>query len=386
MRILLTAAEFPPGPGGIAAQALELAAGLARRSFEVTVVALQDYAGENQVRDFNSKQPFKVVRLRHMDPSILEGVYRWAVLRRELARSRADVLITSADRPTWLAPLLRVWTHRPHLAIGHGTEFGRRPDWELRLTRWSFQRASAVVCVSDYTRSRMHALGICPACDRVIPNGADERRFYPMDTDAVRQLRVRTGDLEAEILLTVGRLCDRKGQDVVIRALPAVLKQRPRVHYMMAGLPEKEAELRKIADDTGVSAHIHFLGPVVADVLPAVYNACDVFVLTSRHAPDGSIEGYGIAAVEAALCGKPSVVTRGSGLQEAIEPGRTGLLVAEDSPEETGAALLELLGDREKRLRMGSAARARALSEQTWDARLEAYAQLLRDLVRPGAA
>ena len=74
-------------------------------------------------------------------------------------------------------------------------------------------------------------------------------------------------------------------------------------------------------------------------------NACDLFVMTSRNTADGDFEGYGIAVIEAALCGKPAVVSAGSGLGEAIVAGETGVLVREDDPPDTARAIAELLAD-----------------------------------------
>jgi phosphatidylinositol alpha-1,6-mannosyltransferase len=103
--------------------------------------------------------------------------------------------------------------------------------------------------------------------------------------------------------------------------------------------------------------------------------------MTSRHTPGGDFEGYGIAVVEAALCGKPAVVSDNSGLAEAVSPGKTGLVVPQDSPGAVAEAVTNLLLDDRQRLTMGQAARARALSEQTWQRRAEQYHHLLADLV-----
>jgi phosphatidylinositol alpha-1,6-mannosyltransferase len=93
---------------------------------------------------------------------------------------------------------------------------------------------------------------------------------------------------------------------VVIRALPHILKVAPKTHYLMAGLPTLKHELTELARKLGVAEHVHFLGRVDADSLVKYLNCCDVFVMTSRLTKDGDCEGFGIAVVEAALCGKPA--------------------------------------------------------------------------------
>jgi phosphatidylinositol alpha-1,6-mannosyltransferase len=185
---------------------------------------------------------------------------------------------------------------------------------------------------------------------------------------------------DAQVLLTVGSVTERKGQDVVIRALPHILEQVPDAHYLIAGAPNKQLDFEQLAHSLGVGEHIHFLGQVPSDLLVRIMNSCDVFIMTSKHTEDGDFEGYGIAVVEAALCGKPAVVADNSGLVEAIVHGQTGLAVSEGDELATAEAVLEILKNDELRLTMGQAARERALSEQTWANRIKEYARLLTAL------
>jgi phosphatidylinositol alpha-1,6-mannosyltransferase len=159
-----------------------------------------------------------------------------------------------------------------------------------------------------------------------------------------------------------------------------VLKRIPDAHYLMAGLPAIRPKLEALAGELGVHDRVHFLGRVDDAALLGAYNACDVFVMTSRHSAEGDFEGYGIAVVEAALCGKPAVVSNDSGLVEAVVAGETGFHAPIDDPKATAAALIELLQDRELRQRMGQAARARALLEQTWSRQADRYAEVLQPL------
>jgi phosphatidylinositol alpha-1,6-mannosyltransferase len=146
----------------------------------------------------------------------------------------------------------------------------------------------------------------------------------------------------------------------------------------MVGLPTGQAELVSLAQQLHVSQYVHFLGRVGSDALLKCLNVCDVFVMTSRHTSSGDFEGYGIAVVEAALCGKPAVVSSNSGLAEAIVDGQTGLLVPEGNPDATADAIISLLANTYRRRAMGEKARKRALDEQTWDKRGDIYDRFLR--------
>src|SRR5262249_42098920 len=163
-----------------------------------------------------------------------------------------------------------------------------------------------------------------------------------------------------------GSVTERKGQDVVIRALPHILHQLPNTHYFIIGLPAKATEFAALAQKLGVADYVHFLGRVDAGTVVRYLNCADLFVMTSRHSHDGDFEGYGIAVVEAALCSRPAVVSANSGLAEAIIDGETGLCVPEEDEIATAQAIISLLRNESRRCAMGEAAQRRAMAEQTW--------------------
>jgi phosphatidylinositol alpha-1,6-mannosyltransferase len=210
----------------------------------------------------------------------------------------------------------------------------------------------------------------------VVPCGADERRYLPGVESG--ELRHRLGIGDRRVLLTVGQLSDRKAQDVVIRAMPAILQEHPELVYVMVGLPTLVQELERLAVELGVREHVLFAGVAPMDDLPLYYNLADVFVLVSRRAKDGSVEGYGIVVAEAALCGVPAVVSRGCGLEEAVLEGRTGLLVEPDDPRATAAAIIRLLADDSLRRDMGEAAQSQARETSTWARRVALYDRILK--------
>jgi phosphatidylinositol alpha-1,6-mannosyltransferase len=227
-------------------------------------------------------------------------------------------------------------------------------------------------------------LGVSPRSGRVITNGADAAKFRIINPQEAMEFKAGAGLNQKRILLTVGNVSDRKGQDVVIRALPGIITQVPDAHYFMAGLPTKEKEFGRLAHQLGVASHVHFLGPVDDARLVGLLNCCDVFVMMSRHTVD-EFEGFGIAVVEAALCGKPAVVSQDSGLSEAIDDGVTGLSVPEGDERATAEAIISLLQNDTLRTRMGAAAQRRALAQQTWVQCAKQYDALFRHLLETEA-
>ena len=386
MRLLLLSSEFPPGPGGIGTHAHQLASQLQDRGWTVSVVCSQDYAPSEQIEAFNARQPFQVTRLPPVAIPLLKGASRLRVMASRLQSLGPHVLVASGQRAVWLGAILARQHHVPLVGIGHGSEFGARPRWARRATRWAFEQATAVVCVSRYTQRLMTAAGIRAARAAVIPNGADHTRFGVLPEGDVTAFRRSLGINGDRILLSVGNVSFRKGQDTVIRALPQVLEQVPTARYLVVGLPTERPAFSALAERLGVADRVAFVGAVEQTSLVRYLNACDVFVMTSRRTSDGDVEGYGIAVVEAALCGKPAVVSAGSGLSEAIEDGRTGLAVPEDDPAAAATAIVSLLQDDARRTRMGELARTRAAREQTWEDVGAQYDLLLRSIVGNDAA
>jgi phosphatidyl-myo-inositol dimannoside synthase len=170
-----------------------------------------------------------------------------------------------------------------------------------------------------------------------------------------------------------------------VRALPAILERVPDARYVLAGLPTRGEEIRALAAGLGLSERVHVVGRLEPQKLVRLLNLADVFVMTSRRTADGDFEGYGIAAIEAALCGCPAVVAADSGLAEAIEDGQTGLCVPPDDPAATAHAIVAILEDGARRRAMGQAARRRAEGEQTWARRMVKYDELLREVAFGGA-
>lgn len=380
-RVVLLSSEFPPGPGGIGTHAYQLARHLTARGWSVAVATPQAYVTTATREEFNRQQPFSIVSLPERDAGRLWWASRLRALGDVMSVARPDVLIASGRRALWTAAALGPLHRRPYVAIGHGSEFYSAGAAARVLTGRAIAGAAVVVAVSEYTAGLVRAAGR-PRELHVIPNAADGDRFRPgQKTAALRRQLALDG---RRVMLTVGRVGERKAQDVVIRALPRVLAVHPDVIYVMAGLPEKRAEFTKLAESLGVADALRFTGLTVDEMLPPLYELADVFVLVSRQTAGGDVEGYGIVVQEAALCATPSVVSRDCGLTEAIREGETGVSVPPDDPEATATAIIALLDDDAAREQMGSRARELAM-RATWAERVADYDRLLRTLLGPTA-
>jgi phosphatidylinositol alpha-1,6-mannosyltransferase len=301
-----------------------------------------------------------------------------------LKEFQPEVLVVTGDRLVWIAALARLFRilplSIPWVAVWHGvvpSQFVIK-----RFTAWAFSQPDMVIAVSAYGLQEMQKMGAKPLVWQIVQNGADADFFHPAHEIGMNfrnELRISS---DAMVLLTVGNVTKRKGQDIVIKALPGILERFPNVVYVIAGLPTLKDELSVLVRELGVQNHVVFLGMVSSKDLPALYNMADIFVLTSRHDANGQFEGYGIVVAEAALCSLPSVVSDNSGLTEVVQDNETGFVVPENDPLATALALIKLLDSIEIRTQMGKNARARALSGQTWNHSISQYDLLLRNLLR----
>lgn len=383
-RLLLLSSEFPPGPGGIGTHAYQLALHLTQLGWNVQVLTLQDYTSSEEAGFFNQVQKFKIISLPRTRNRFRDLLKRWTSLFEMIKTWRPDILVVTGDRQVWQAAIMQVYMRLvglsyklPWCAIWHGVV---PPFFPARqIGAWAFNQADMIIAVSQYSLDQLLKMGVRPKRQLVIENGADHHQYYPDPESGVNFLE-NLNLADANILLTVGHLSERKGQDIVIHALPEIIKNIPNLHYLMIGLPTIQDQLEKLACELGVSAHVHFMGRLDIKMLNAAYNACDIFVLTSRHGSNGEFEGYGIVVVESALCAKPSVVAGNSGLAEAIVDGQTGLVIPENDSHAAAQALQRLLMDPALKKQMGDNARQRAFKEQTWSVCISRYDQAFRQL------
>jgi phosphatidylinositol alpha-1,6-mannosyltransferase len=263
----------------------------------------------------------------------------------------------------WLVVPCRFLLRRKVVLYIHGEELtiDRRPVTIARALRGVHLRlAHAIVTVSRFgERALIERYGVPPGKIELITNGIDLDRFHPRPDNP--RLRAGYGLTDKRILLTVGRLSERKGMDRMIEALPAVLSRHAKVHYLVVGDGGYRAPLARLAADHGVADHVTFAGSVSDRDLLEHYAVADVFVMPHRQLPSGDTEGFGVVFLEANACGVPVVAGTAGGAPDAVQDGVNGLTVDGDDVSAIAQAVLRLLEDAtlRERLRAGGLARAR---------------------------
>ncbi|MDQ2585774.1 glycosyltransferase family 4 protein [Saccharothrix yanglingensis] len=372
-RTLLVTNDFPPRPGGIQAYLHALAVRLP----ELVVYAPSWTSPAGSHPEFDEVQPFEVVR--HPGTLMLPTP---DVLRRAsdiLRGKRCDAAWFGAAAPLALmAPALRAAGAERVVASTHGHEVG----WSmLPGARQALRRIGAgvdvVTYVSRYTRSRFAAAFGPMAALEHLPSGVDTSVFKP-DAGAREALRTRYGLGDRPVVVCVSRLVPRKGQDVLVRAMPEILRQVPGAVLLVVGGGPYRKTLERLASDVGVAEHVVLTGSVPWEELAAHYNAGDVFAMPCRTRGRGlDVEGLGIVYLEASATGLPVVAGRSGGAPETVRDGVTGRVVDGRDVAEVASSVAGLLADPGLAAKMGAAGREWVTREWRWDALADRLAALI---------
>lgn len=374
-KLLFISTEFPPGPGGIGTNSYYISYWLKKFGWQVKVVTPQDYVNKKEIEEFNKQQDFNIITLKYFSSKAIKAVNRIIILIKEVLTFRPQIIVASGKNSVGFAVILKKIFRLPLLVIGHADEFLTHK----RTAKYLFNQADKAIAVSKWTKNLMKKCGIKNNIIEVVSNGADNLLFQGgLDVSILR----KKYNLEnKKIILTLGNVTLRKAQDVVIKAMPLILKQHPNAIYVMAGLPTQKENFLKVAREFGVESNILFTGIVKRHELPFYYNLSNIFILPSRVSPGGSGEGYGIVVIEAALCQRAAIVTRGSGVEEAVVDNETGIIVSVDSCKEIADAVIRCFSDNSFCENLGVKARERALRESTWELKAQRYHLILNQLV-----
>lgn len=378
MGILLITEIFPPRVGGSGRWLWEIYRRLPR--VDVAIAAGEDpRQGEfDQGHDLRVERiPMDLSGLGYFDPR------GFRAYRRALRRVRA-VIESEGIRQLhcarcvpegWVAWLLNRSLDLPYVCYAHGEEVNRSPVgpptgiMTSRQLRWM---AGVVLRGARFTiancrntaRILTRQWSLTEERIRLLYPGVDTHLFVPAARDP--EVRARLGWGDRPVILTAGRLQQRKGHDRMIRALHGVRRTVPDVLYAIVGDgPERQA-LHDLVAREGLGAHVRFHGEANDRVLIQCYQQCDLFVLPNRQI-GSDLEGFGIVLLEAQACGKPVIAGASGGTMETMRAPETGRVIPCDDPRELMEPVIELLTNDDRRARMGASARRWAVERFDWD-------------------
>lgn len=229
------------------------------------------------------------------------------------------------------AALLGKWLNKPVVISARGSDITLIPQHSIprKMILWAAEKAKRSITVCQALNDGMVDLGADRSKIITLRNGVELDLFFPGNRP---QLRAKL-DITKPALLSVGTLIELKGHYLIIQAL----KLLPDYQLLIVGEGIDAGNLKKLAEDTGVSDRVSFLGTLPHAELVEYYCAADILVLAS------SSEGWANVLLESMACGTPVIATRVWGTPEVVTQPDAGLLIDDRSAEGIAKGVTDLM-------------------------------------------
>jgi phosphatidylinositol alpha-1,6-mannosyltransferase len=368
--------DFGPRAGGIETFVIGL---IERRPFGQTIVYTSAQSGSESY-DKAWKSNFGVTVIRDRAKILLPTPRVARNLSKIIKESNIQVAAFGAAAPLGLlsAAMKRAGI-RKTVALTHGHEVWWAKVFPFNLAlRYIGATVDSLTYLGEFTqRAISGALSKSATAQMVkIAPGIDIDHFIPQESN---QLRKKLKLEDKRVIVSVGRLVHRKGQDHLIQALPEILKSVPNAHILMVGQGPYLSHLKKLVARYNVADHVSFIGRIQYAQLPQYICAGDVFVMPSRSRFFGlEVEGLGIVYLEASACGLPVIAGSSGGAPDAVLDGVTGFVVDGQNNHQIAAAAISLLSDIDQAQKMGAVGRAWIIENWRW----EIWSQRFNDLLK----
>lgn len=275
----------------------------------------------------------------------------------------------------WLVPqgtvarLARISRRCKVIITSHGGDaFALNSRMGKAIKAYSAGSADMITAVSNAVRKQLLSVaGKTPI--EIAPMGVDlQQHFVPAALPRA----------ENE-LLYVGRLAEKKGVAILLRAFAQVVKARPHMRLKIVGDGPLRKELRSLSSQLNIDSHVQFIGSVGQDELPSHYQRATALVFPSVIAASGDQEGLGLVPIEAMGCECPVIASNLPAVQDSVVDRENGLLVPPGDVTALAQAIGTLLDNAELRAQLGRQARQTAMAKFDWKVVVERHLQLIGD-------
>ena len=374
-QLLCVTNDFGPRAGGIETFVIGL---IERRPFGSTIVytSAQDASAEYDARWLKD---FGVTVIRDKSKILLPTPRVARALRKLIEKERIEVAAFGAAAPLGLlsSSMKKAGVKRT-VALTHGHEVWWAKVFPFNLLmRRIGATVDSLTYLGEFTRNAISAALSKEAAHALvkIAPGIDVDHFKPVDAAS---LRAELGLTNKKVIVSVGRLVHRKGQDHLIESMPAILKVQPDAHLLLVGKGPYLEHLAKLVAKNGLQDSVSFIGRIQYAELPAYICCGDIFAMPSRSRLMGlEVEGLGIVYLEASACGLPVIAGKSGGAPDAVIDGTTGLVVDGTNNDEIAQAAIALLSDPSKAQQMGAAGRQWIIDEWRWEIWAQKFESLL---------
>jgi phosphatidylinositol alpha-1,6-mannosyltransferase len=294
---------------------------------------------------------------------IINKATPWAFWQ-QLRKIKPDKVLLGHAHPRLL---LAAAMQGNYATITYGNDYlAAQLHWHHPLFNFLLKRSQPLITISQANAQRLQELHF--PTPKIIYPGTDPQRFTPAEKP----------EGQPPTLLTICRLVPRKGVDTVLQAMLHLLQTFPNLQYQIGGKGPNLSRLQQLVETLGISRAVTFLGFIPDEKLPTVYHNADIFVMPVREEKQqGSMEGFGIVYLEASASGLPVIGGKSGGTADAVQDGKTGILVDSHNAKAVAQAIRHLLQNDDLRQEMGTNGRIWVETEMNWNRAGEEMIKLL---------
>ncbi len=376
-------AEFKPRVGGIAQYTHRLCKHLQGMGHNVLVYA----AAMDNGQAFDKGCNYRISRFDYnklmSGGKLLNIIMRLFAIFQIAKKHHTQVIICNVLQGEaficWMvAKALKV----PFCICTHGRELTKKYRPLRRIyTKPILKWANCVFANSHFTKSVLQRLGVISHKIVVVFPAVDieemNTEVTESDLKAIRSL----GFKDKKVILTLGRLEQRKGLDTTIKAMQIVPMEVPNSVYVIAGEGAYRSALEDLIEQLNLHNCVRLVGAIEGSQKHLYYKAADLFVMPNRELPNGDVEGFGIVFLEAGAYGKPVIAGNSGGAVDAVIHGQTGILVNPNDVHELARAIVSILKNDAYARELGGGGLKRVTKNFSWRNSASAMSAALRALV-----
>jgi len=373
-RILLVTNDLGPRAGGIETFILGL---LAQLNGEDIAIYTSSQDGDLEF-DLELKKKYSVEVIRDKTKVLLPSPRVTRDVIKVMKQFDSEIIWFAAAAPlAWMSPRMRKAGAKKIVALTHGHEvwWAKLFPFNLAMRRIG-NSVDVITYLGEYTKNAMaKALGGRVRLVQIAP-GIDVEHFKPVAKSS--SLIEKYGLQENLVIMCVGRLVHRKGQDKLIEAMPSILKRNPNAILVLIGAGPRAKKLEALVAKYKIYSNVLFLGRVSYEELPEHLAMADLFIMPSRSRLFGlEVEGLGIVYLEASSCGLPVIAGESGGAPDAVRVGETGFLVDGTNPNAIAEVVSGALSDLPRLRKMGDNGRKWTVENWSWSIWGKKFAELL---------
>jgi len=357
---LLVTIDFPPKLGGVAQYYQNICSNLPKDKIVVLTNKLEGSA------EFDKQQQYKIYR-----KDLLYKIFwpKWLKMIKQIKKivkqENIEQIYVGQILPVGEAAML---VNLPMIIFTHGMDITmpQKNKRKKTILKRIIKKSNKLIANSNFTKQELIKLGAYDEQVHIVHPCPDRKFIQMFDKKVADEIKQKYSIANKKIILSVGRLVERKDFDKVIESLTLVKDEFPDITYVIAGDGPDKNNLLYTIDKLDLKGKVILLGNVNDKELSVLYNLANIFIMTPKQLPSGDVEGFGTVYLEANMFGKPIIATSSGGVGDAVIDNLNGILIKKASINEISDAIIKLLKDKELADKLGQQGKDRVEKEFNW--------------------